>query len=391
MKSTHLVYGIIYFIIAAFVGCSSSLAPTEVDPRARGAQADKDWHLVQTFNDELVLPRLKSLESELKEMRRQWAHSCDEGQLAMGDLRHSWERAIHDWHYLTTLTFAPNTVMEESSPLRFIYSPSTANAPTFIQREMARAGQLKESYKMSRPLGHSLGFQALEYLLFSWVPLSQNQHPVSADRGECYYGHYVLLDLTERIKGFTLGYQNSELAFARSVEGQTRLPEIIGRLAAHVVMFTDQVLKDRRLAAPMGQSTDLYPCSGIEECANSYIEHPYYPDKKIALRAPLQALNDLFNGRLKLNEKARTYAFRDYFASIPGSQTIAMADLIAQMESTVLNWPAGNAYINQFKLTASSPVNNLYRQSQKVSRWMKTDFLMDLNSSLPQAVQGDTD
>ncbi len=382
----------IYFVIATFVGCSSSDAPTIKDPKSSGFQADRDWLLVQSVSNNLITDRMNSLVDQTTFLESKVQKACTQSTFDLSELREIWSQAMFDFHYLDALTFGPVASFDENSPLRFIYSHPPVNAPQYIAREIAKASEKKESYKMPRPLAHSIGLNALEYVLFN--PQSESLN-LTSESGECHYLKFILADLKARVIEYRTLWMQEEVAFINSVEGRTRLPEVIGRLASHIIVYTDKLLKDRKLGGPLGLQQKLFPCENALECQSIYLEHPFYPESKIALEAPLHALNDLFNGLPLKQSNEKTYSLNEYLISLNESNRNNPSTQLSDWLNQVDQLPTGDGFKDKFnKFKASDKYNSMFQLLQEIrtlTTWLKTDFLIELNSSLPEPAQGDTD
>jgi hypothetical protein len=382
-----------YLTAGFFYGCSGA---TE---EALQRKVDQDWLIMQTYTEKMVEPRLNSLIESVGEIQSQIQTHCEpdnQRALDIETLQELWVQAMYDYHYLEPLMYGPEVTFDvgaTKTPLRWIYSTlPPQRAPLVIRSQISAAERQKENYNMSRPQIGALGLHALEALLFNVLPEGE---PFSSGSGECYYLQYMTQDLRGRLQDFEEQWILSERNFIHSLEGKTRLREKISELASHMVLYTDHMLLGYRVKAPMGLNQKLFACDGFEECQQKFSEHPYYLKSNLAFEAPLQALYDIFQTVRDENGSPARFSFDSYFEALNVNDSYLksnpMGKLLTLSKSLKRDTLASDDLVNAEYSVGSEEIFIFKQDLQSFLAWLKTDFLIGLNTQPPQGVQGDND
>lgn len=374
-----------YYLIA---GCSSSLneGPQKVD---QGGQLVEN--LVSKYTDQYMV----NFQRQTFELHQQASKLCSSEALKknLEELQGQWAKAMTTYHKLKVVMYAPESVLdeEETSPLRFIYRAlPPARAENFIRRQIKAANAQQENYEMKRPLSHSTGLNALENLLFNILEADTS---FTDNSGECVFLTYTTRKLSERVAELTLQWEENELKRLKSSVGQAEVRDNLAAFTSHVVAYTEKNLKSLRIAAPLGLRPDKHPCE--EVCAAEYLEHPYYPNRKIALVAPLEVISELFADS---DDKAQQSSLKVNFTSYLKNKNPnlkSQSSLFALNEALELSrlLPEGEDYFVAFygNVNDHKEAQFILDSLTKFTNWLKSDFLMEMNTEIPQPVQGDND
>ena len=380
-----LCFGIItqFFLVT---GCSDSVDPVQ-------APLDRNGLIVETYSQRLTQTYFQSLVNNTDQLDQKAKSICSETStgVTLDKLRGQWANAMVDYHRLKVLLYAPESSVAEfsESPLRFIYSPyPSKRAENFINRQIKKAGEDKELFTMKRLLSHSTGFNALENLLFN---IFADREGLESDSGDCYFLKYTTSTLKDRVAGLFSQWNQSELASIKSAAGAVGVNDTLKQMSAHVVAFTDRVFKDQSILAPMGLKQEIHPCDD-QPCVSKYLEHPFYPDRKISIVAPLEVLSKLFiAGSSSEKAFANLYTFEEYigksdiFEKSSGGLNKAL--------NLAKNLPEGDLFPTAFDNEAGTANSGLeiLRNLEAFTDWLKVDFLLELNTELPKSYQGDSD
>ena len=132
------------------------------------------------------------------------------------------------------------------------------------------------------------------------------------------------------------------------------------------------------------------------------MEHPYALIGKEALAQNVKALKEAFFGK-RNDDGTAGFGFVSYLVASQASTDISQLSAnFNQVELNLNDVPGGQDFYDLFEdfyVTDDSEVaqdqNNyaylLYQSTKKVTDWLKTEFVVDLNTGLPGSVQGDND
>ena len=383
MKSIHIIT---LQIMILFMGCSSGNYGVE-------KKSDRDARLVQSFAQNLTLKQIESFVSQVDQLQIKSNQYCktSETSTSLTDLRQQWAEAMETYHFIEVLLYSPHTTFEDSSPYRFIYTHlPPQNAEKEIRKQIKRAFKQQENYQMLRPLSHSTGLNSLENLFFNILEADKK---LTSDSGECIFLLYTTRTLFKRAVNLQSDWMDFELDYINSPDGQTSLKKIINSFIDHVIEFTDRQLKDLRLAAPLGLKQKEYPCESPDSCSDEYLEHPFYFHKKMALEAPLKILVQLFEEQNSSDLKSSSFSFADYLNEDNSSTVKTSSSQLRKVLNIVQELPGGDAYTELFetKEIKGSKINNVLIELKKFTDWLKIDFVLEMETKLPGAVQGDAD
>ncbi len=389
-KSDYLPQIVVFSALAYYfvAGCSSSL---DEGPQ----QVDLGGQLVETLAVEYTDRYMGEFSRHTKILHEQAESLCstDAPEKSLEQIQSQWEKAMIAYHKLKVVMFAPESVLneEENSSLRFIYRPlPPARAERFIRRQIRSAADQKQDYVMNRPLSHSTGLNALENLLFNIL----EKEPNFADNsGECVFLTYTTRKLNERAEELTLGWKNNEFARLKSAQGKAEVQSNLAAYTSHLVAYTDKNLKSLGIAAPLGQRPERHSCE--ENCATEYLEHPFYPDRKISLVAPLEVIHQLFvDSSGKSIDPKPAINYTTYLSETnPNLKSKSYLDgLTAALELSRL-LPSGAAYFDAFdgSISGEKDAELILDNLTKFTNCLKFDFLLEMNTEIPQPVQGDND
>jgi predicted lipoprotein len=378
----HLFLVGFYFIISLFSGCSDVNNPIKTDSNKSNA-IYRDDLLVQSYLDHIVAPTFDQILSSLRAMKEETLGACHLGhELDLGSQRQRWLKSMYDFHYLSALVYGPQTLLNLNGPLRFIYSHPPSIAQRMIEREIGKASQQLSNYQQPRPLAHSLGFQALEYVLFAKLRIGIQQ----LEPGVCSYKIYVLNDLANRIQEYREDWQREKVSHIFSPQGQTKLSTTVNLIAGHMALFTSQILLEESLRKPLAL-TLASDCMDAQQCLDLYLDHPHSTDRKLRLTAGLSAIHDIFMGR-QVGD-SRTFSFKDYFAENPELHQEFQS--IGQLKQLWQQLPPLELMGVKAQQDLPQDLKVFLDLFTQFSFWLSTDFIVELNAELPKPVQGDGD
>lgn len=387
---------LVYLLIVTFSGCSS--------PVSQQSSVDKEGRLTEYIVMGLLTPKYQSFKEGTFNLNQEIHRACNsEEPVLVSYLQDLWVQAMMDFHYLEVFNFGPITTGRSEGTVEgrlkgAIYSLPQVNHEASIDREIDKAFQQQENYKIRGLKNHLLGFDSIEYVLFSRY-LSHEQFTSSSR--ECVYLKYIATDLEQRVNKLTGLWQEQELPFLQSPEVQTNLASTyVNRIAEGITPFVDKIVKDRKLAAALGiPVSETYDCEQGFNCHSLYLEHPHAKMAQESLLVHLQAIEDAFisTSKKQTNSPEESFTFNDYFEQSGLSLKSLNEDLFAgEFTQTWNELPQGEEYIDLFatysaELGTENKAFSAYQKVQGLTRWLKTGFIVSLNVNLPGSVQGDND
>ncbi len=379
-------------ILILFTGCAAEQGDSS--PRV-----DSDLMLVESVVEDYTLNTVNSFVDNVDQLNQQSQSMCQnaDNEVSLEDLRAAWEKAMSSFHRSEVLVYSLKELMlEEDAPLGFIYTPlPSLRAANSIRKEIALIDEQEGSekkYSLLRPRSQLLGLNALEALFFE---ILKEQDVVAPGSGDCVYLTFVTEDLMERAQNYREQWLVEELAAVQSTNGRTKVQATIRQLTTHIISYVDTRLKNKKIAIPVGlkQYDDLAEAKKARR--KETVEHPYFPNKKIALLEPLLVLDRLFNAGGEKQGASSFFGFRSYLENQRKNKALFQnADILALL-AMVKELPDGPAYEELFSSSADAevaqPVLDIFSRTQNFTEWLKVDFLVEMQANLPKAVQGDND
>ncbi|MEM7646023.1 MAG: hypothetical protein AAF203_03865, partial [Pseudomonadota bacterium] len=191
--------------------------------------------------------------------------------------------------------------------------------------------------------------------------------------------------------------------FVVTANGISQTDTLFSNFVKDLVVFADKILKDQKMAASLGlKVTESYPCSKGKDC-HEYLEHPYSGLAREALIKNLEAIDHAFNG--SKNKSATIYDFSLNRYLEEAGVTITKDNKgvqVSELIETFSALPEGSAFYGLFAnaytdsdsdlvIKESNQAFQAFQELKQLTDWLKTDFVMDLNTNLPGTVQGDND
>lgn len=379
---------IIYLVIVLFGGCSS----TSSEPVST---IDKELLLSQHIMLGLMDPQMQALDRSVNNLQAKVAVGCsDKETVAIGDLRDQWKLVMSQYHYLATFNHGPLAI-DNGAVAEFIYSlPGELGKQQLIDREIKKAEKSQEKYKIRKEKTTILGLDSMEYVLFERL---EGDEELNSALQECVYLDYLAQDIKSRVNRVSDQWRGETLPNYLSPEVQSNLKDYNAELAKGIIVYTDKVLKDQKIGAPLGlKAAESFKCVPGESCHTLYLEHSYSESGQAALITQLRALEDVFSGQ-SLSGQTKNFGFNDYLQEMD----VALKSINFEIGQHQISqaWqalPSGAAYEQLFAEYGESnnnenPVYQAYLKVRDLSSWLKTEFIVDLSSQLPGAVQGDND
>lgn len=387
-----------FFILVTFFGCSDS-AQDNGDNQAK--IADPDLEMVSFLTGTVIQPRLTRFVDTTTSMYQSLSNTCGtDAEVSVSELKDLWTLMMMDFHYTEVFLYGPLLIADETkigdtNPIKkVIYSLQNSSTQMgLIDKEIVNAGKKGEKYK-ARKKQNIIGLDALEYVLFS--SLSERES-LSGRSGECFYLRFVAQSLFERVTSLEQQYQDKVMVPLTQPEGLTRVRIYLDHLLKGMVAFADKELKDRKIAIPLGievNSNEKFPCVLGEDCQN-YLEHPFALMADSAVNESLQAISDAFSGKNK--QKKIGFGFSDYLTLLKGAdKTGALPGLASDLKAFWTIMPQGQDYVDAFASylgddDLQNPAFEAYSRLRELTSWLKTGFIVDMNTELPGNVQGDND
>ncbi len=380
-------------VLGMFFGCSSSKEPGgEVE-----TPVDKDFELASHLINSMMAPRVASLLGGMSELQKSVRQVCG-GEIAPQPVEHFqslWTQVMLDYHYTEVFLYGPLLVEEKDkfgdfNPIKdVIYSlQDPEKQAQIIDLEVNKANTLGDKYRL-RSRSNIIGLDSIEYLLFKRM----SEGFIMAQGNEtCVYFQAVNDNLMEWIGKVSESFFKMVYDPFQTAAGQTQARAYADACTKGLVSFADKVLKDRKLAAPLGiQSSSGHSCNQGVDCHTLYIEHQYANISRLSTLTSLQAIEDSFMGTV--SGQLSGLGFASYIENDSAQlKSLANNELVKTWEAM----PAGVDYFESFaQYQGDESLENkayaAYSRVKKLTDWLKTDFIADMNAELPENVQGDTD
>ncbi len=378
-------------ILGLFFGCSSSTNPAEPE-----AAVDKDRELVNHLTETMLAPRLSTMVVEAQGLKESVARACSGESVEVAKLQATWKKAMQNFHYTEVFIYGPLLIEEEdklgdTNPIKnVIYSLQDPDKQAaVIDREMQKAHLQQDKYKLrTRP--NIIGLDAIEYVLFAAL---KDQDELSETSESCIYLRAITEELVIWVDKVHSNFLSKVYNPLQTPDGQTRSRFFINQYTKGLITFTDKELKDRKLGAPLGIATsENYDCELGVNCHTLYIEHQFSQTAHQSALANLQAIHDAFEGTSE--GTADGFGYSDYIDNSSSDQLKSFAEERVVKRVKVL--PQGADYAGAFASyqgdeNPDHPAYAAYKEIQKLTTWLKTDFVAEMNAELPENVQGDND
>ncbi len=378
-------------LLGLFFGCSSSTNPAESEPAV-----DKDLELVNHLTETLVAPRLSTMAVGAQGLNESVVQACSGEVVEVSNLQATWDNIMQNFHYTEVFIYGPLLIEEEdkmgdTNPIKnVIYSlQDPEKQAAVIDREMQKAHLQQDKYNLrTRP--NIIGLDAIEYVLFEKL---KDQESLAETDESCTYLQAITAELVvwvDKIHGDFLSKVYQPL---QTADGQTRARFFIDQYTKGLITFTDKELKDRKLGAPLGlATTENYDCELGVNCHTLYIEHQFSAKAHQALLTNFQAIHDAFEGTS--DSKGTGFGYSDYIDNSNSDQLKSFAEERVVKRVKVL--PEGAEFAEAFASyqgdeSLDHPAYAAYKEIQKLTTWLKTDFVAEMNAELPENVQGDND
>ncbi len=383
---------VVFTVLGLFFGCSDA-----TNQSVPTSAVDKDFELVSHLTNNMMAPHVNSMARETETLRSMINSSCTVQPLPVEDLRTAWKKIISQFHYTEVFLYGPLLIEEEdkkseTNPIKVVlYSlQDPSNQAAVIDREIDKAKlQGADKYKI-RKRPNIMGLDAIEYVLFGRL---SEQAELVAGEGDCVYLNAVTSELSVWMQKVRNDFFKKVYQPLQTSEGQANAKAFLNLYTQSLILFADQDLKDRKLAAPLGlEADDGLPCELGVDCHTLYLGHSFSSLAQESTFTNLLAIQDAFQGTSTFGTPGFGYLTYIEDTDSPVAKSFIQGDFKKRWQEM----PVGEDYIQTFaSYKGDQSLDNLayaaYVEVKKLSDWLKSSFLAEMNAELPDNVQGDND
>ncbi len=390
-------------LFALFMGCSES--SNQGDKGLE--QGDPELELLTHLTTNLIKPSLTEMVTEAKSLQSQVNQACESDQgVATEQLQATWEKMMGAFHYSEVFLYGPllidevDQVDDENRIKEGIYSlQKPEDQAGLIEFAIEDASLDPENYVLEANPTY-LGMDAIEYILFE---ILSGRPELKKTDLECGYLKLVNQDLLDKLSIVESQYSEKVDQPLQTAEGRTQVRKYLDGINKGVISFSDKVLKDRKMAVPLGKTIKdangqdkVFDCEQGVDCHKKFMEHQYSGFTVGSLQSSLQALSDAFLG--VENGVTKSYSYDQFIRRRMGKtqKATAISTVPKGVKSVLGQFKTGHDYVESVgAYDGSDNTQNTaflaYSVLRTFTTWLKKDFIVEMNAELPGSVQGDTD
>ncbi len=292
-----MVYRLLTSVILA--GFISSCALLNSLPYLKKQSPDEElipeYQLVEAVLLEAILPWHNALEADLNALHNETARFCIKPSMpAFTKIKQSWFQAMHSWSTVAPINFGP--IDDTNVAWRFQFWPDPLN---YVHRKFkSRLSGKNPAISVDDLKGTSVaiqGLSALEYLLFDPQVADVESYKVSPHKCKILTGtaNNLALEGSLLTKAWQTTYKNSWLNIRL---GQDRAEHSKHHLELiyNGMLTSLQVIKDKKLALPLGINADKAPSDSPRKIRPKHLENWRSQTSLLHIRQSLQAIEELY-------------------------------------------------------------------------------------------------
>ena len=404
-----LIFGMIWGVIA--ISCRQEPTGKNPNPPQISMQKASLWDLVTDIGINVISPAFNKLERDTRALGDTIFKQCQNiSQWDRKQLKQSFLSAMRSYHLTEVFQIGP-TARNGYELREQMYSWPRSNS-YLIDTEVAKK-QKKSDYQY-KGLGTSMGFPALEYLIYEetltnqchncgmvlledWNQLPRDKKMVS----RCDYMKFVSTSLTRNAQKLREAWNpvNGDITLSPAYRQDFKTLKEFAVKLTHGLIFLDREVKDHRLGTPSGIHRDL--CS-FDSCPEQS-EHWLSKDSIYSLLYTTKGFFSVFTGD-RIDGEKPGYGFEEWLLAKGHHELVKefkkrTLNFIQNLEKlknqTHLELLAQDVVYEKCRATTTEnrmvEICALYKDLKQITDLYKTDFLLATNFGRPHNQGGDTD